>query len=133
MATEENRPIRSFKHLVAWRKGMDLVASVYEATAGFPSAERFGLTMQVRRSAVSVPSNIAEGYGRRSRRDYVRFLDIASSSANELETQLLLAERLGLGGEATLAPALELTREVQRLVSGLSDAVERSGKTGRRH
>jgi four helix bundle protein len=75
--------IDGYKDLIAWQKGMDLVEAVYRLSAGFPREERFGLTSQVRRAAVSVPSNIAEGYSRPNRSDYVRFLDIARGSATK--------------------------------------------------
>ncbi len=88
--------INSYKDLIAWQKAMEMVAAVYQVTAKYPADERFGLVSQSCRAAVSVPSNIAEGYGRRTKADYVRFLDVARGSANEIETQLLIAVRLGL-------------------------------------
>jgi len=92
--------IGGYKDLIAWQKGMDLVVAVYGLTKAFPSDERFGLTAQVRRAAVSIPSNIAEGYSRKGKRDYLRFLEIALGSANEVETQLMAAMRLGFADSA---------------------------------
>ncbi|MCD7097890.1 four helix bundle protein [Stenotrophomonas sp. MMGLT7] len=86
---------RPHERLDAWQDSMDLVERVYALSATFPDAERFGLTSQVRRSAVSIPSNIAEGAARRSTPDYLRFLSIARGSLAELDTQMKIAERLG--------------------------------------
>lgn len=82
-----------YKDLIAWQKGMDLVATIYDATQSFPSHEQFGLTSQLRRAAVSVPSNIAEGKAHYSNRDFVRFLRHARGSLAEIETQVLIAQQ----------------------------------------
>ena len=124
--------VPGFKGLIAWQKAMDLAVAVYCVTKPFPVEERFGLTGQVRRAAVKIPSNIAEGYGRRTKRDYLRFLDIARGSANEVETQLTLALRLGYGRKEDLEAVLTLTREEQRILTGLVDSLERSEKTAAR-
>ncbi len=87
--------IRSYRDLRVWQAGRLLVSMVYEATAAFPKDEVYGLRQQVRRAAVSVPSNIAEGYGRGSRKDYVHFLQTARGSLYEVQTQLYLPEDLG--------------------------------------
>ena len=120
--------IKSFKDLIAWQKGMDLVAAVYHASETFPSVERFGLAAQLRRAAVSVPSNVAEGYSRPSRADYVRFLDIARGSLNEIETQLLLAIRLGYVNAVSVESTLALTVELQRILKGLARSLRDSRK-----
>ena len=117
--------VRGFKDLIAWQKGMDLVEEVYRLSAGFPRHEQFGLTAQVRRAAVSIPSNIAEGYGRPGKADYVRFLDIARGSANEMETQLIVAERLRFVPATQTKHAIQLVNEVQRVLKGLVDSIER--------
>lgn len=85
-----------FKELVVWREGMAIAKQVYAITAKFPAAERFGLVQQLRRSAVSIPSNIAEGHARGTPREFSRFVSIALGSVAELETQLLLSFELGL-------------------------------------
>src|SRR5262245_28142903 len=88
-------PVGDLKDLVAWQVAMDLAETVYKSTRAFPADERFGLRLQLRRAAVSVASNIAEGHGRINRRDYARFVLIARGSLKETETQILLSLRLG--------------------------------------
>ena len=121
--------VNGFMDLVAWQKGMNLVEEVYRVSAGFPADERFGLAAQVRRAVVSIPSNIAEGYGRSTKADYIRFIDIAKGSANEVETQLRIAQRLGFVKGQNNGRALALTNEVQRIVRGLGDGLRRSTRT----
>jgi four helix bundle protein len=87
--------VKHFKQLIAWQKAMDLVELVYAGTSGYPRDEVYGLTNQTRRAAVSIPSNIAEGQGRRTTGDFLRYLSIAYGSLCELETQLLIGQRLG--------------------------------------
>ena len=86
----------NFKELKVWQKGVELATEVYALTSDFPDAERFGLTAQMRRAAVSVPSNIAEGAGRNTDKSFQQFISVALGSLNELETQLVIADRLGL-------------------------------------
>ena len=87
--------IRSYRDLEVWQRGMLIAQEVYAVTSGFPDEERFGLALQLRRAAVSIASNIAEGWGRGSRKEFARFLRVARGSLYEVETQLLLAQRLG--------------------------------------
>jgi four helix bundle protein len=86
--------MQSHKELVVWNKSMDLVVNIYELTMNFPIEEKFGLTSQMRPAAVSIPSNIAEGYGRKHTKENAHFVSISFASAMELETQLLISERL---------------------------------------
>lgn len=86
--------ISSYKELIVWQKSVELVSKVYEITRLFPEEEKYGLTSQIRRSAVSIPSNIAEGYGRGSSKTYLQFLSIARGSLFELETQFRIARKL---------------------------------------
>jgi four helix bundle protein len=88
-------PLKSYRELTVWRDGIALVKACYLVTRAFPKDELFGLTSQIRRSAVSVPANIAEGYGRGTRKDYVRHLMIAQGSLKELETHLIIAAEVG--------------------------------------
>jgi len=109
-----------YRDLVAWQKAMDLVERVYLATNEFPREERYGLTSQIRRAAVSVPSNIAEGQGRRSTDDeLIRFLQISLGSLCELETQLELAVRLKFLAKQDLVTIRTSSDEVGRLLNGL--------------
>ena len=117
--------VKSYRDLVVWQKSMDLAVDVHPVALGFPKAELFGLTSQINRCATSVPSNIAEGHGRRTTGDYIHFLSISRGSLNELETQLTLAMRHGYISEAVHDRFLELTNEVGRLLNGLMDALER--------
>jgi four helix bundle protein len=109
MATQSGS---SHRNSIAWQKGMGLAKAVYGVTAQFPEEERFGLTNQLRRAAVSIPSNIAEGRGRLSKREYIQFLGIARGSALEVDTQLELAEMLGFGDRQGLAETRALAGEV---------------------
>ncbi|TGT67614.1 four helix bundle protein [bacterium M00.F.Ca.ET.159.01.1.1] len=106
----------SYKDLVVWQQAMDLAVSVYNATKSWPKEELYGLTSQVRRSAASVPSNIAEGYGREIRGSYQQFLRIAQGSLKELETQFLIAERTGIASQQTTASLLASTESVGKLL-----------------
>ena len=108
--------IRRYEDLAAWQKSYRLVLEVYRLTHAFPADERFGLTQQLRRATVSIPSNIAEGFGRHSRTDYVRFLDMALGSTYEVQTQLRLARDLGYSKDHAV---LELVAEVERILNGL--------------
>ncbi len=87
--------MKNHKDLEVWNQSIDLVTTLYKSTKGFPKDEKFGLTTQVRRSAISIPSNIAEGASRQGNKEYVHFLYVAIGSANELDTQLIIANRLG--------------------------------------
>ena len=111
--------VRNYSDLVAWQKSMDLVVQIYKVTACFPKEETYSLTSQLRRAAVSVPSNIAEGQGRRSNRDFCRFLSISHGSLRELETQLMIAERLSYINAETNSRILDSAAEVGRLINGL--------------
>ena len=112
------QPIRSYRDLEVWKRGVDLVELVYKLTQSFPPEERFGLTSQLRRAAVSISSNIAEGWGRGSTKDYMHFVRIARSSLLEIETQLIIAHRLGYLSEDELNASLQETEvESKKLLS----------------
>jgi len=118
---------KSYEDLRVWNDAVAFSVRIYEISAGFPPAERFGLTAQVRRAGVSVPSNIAEGWGRGSGPDYVRFLRIARGSLYEVRTQLEIAHRLGwIGAEEALALDADLS-SVRRQLHALIRAVDRPG------
>ena len=116
--------MRNLKKIKAWQLADDLVVAVYEPTRSFPREEQFGLTAQMRRSAISVASNIAEGSKRRHKPDYLRFLDMANGSIAELEYQLHLAQRLGYLGEAEYQALAARVDEVARTLYGLIQSVE---------
>jgi four helix bundle protein len=120
-------PIRRFEDLRVWNEAIALVEAVYDLTASFPESERFGLTNQLRRASVSVPSNVAEGWGRGSKSDYVRFLRIARGSLYEVKTQLVIAERLGFGAPVDVRTAIDMCEPLRRQLQALLSAVERSG------
>lgn len=86
--------LKSYKELIVWQRSIDLVKEVYAITRGFPRDETYGLTIQIRRAAVSIPSNIAEGYSRKNRKEFVQFLRISYGSSAELETQIIIAKNL---------------------------------------
>ncbi len=115
---------RHYRDLIAWQKAMALVRSVYALTGAFPPDERFGLTVQMRRSAISVPSNIAEGHGRLSDRALRMFLGNARGSLFELETQALLAADLGFAKQDQVSSLLEQSAEVARILNGLLRTLE---------
>jgi four helix bundle protein len=97
---------------------------VYKATGHFPKEELYGLTNQLRRAVVSIPSNIAEGQGRNSRNDFRRFLTISHGSLREVETQILIAERLRYLNQAQIEPLMNLSSEVGRLINGLCNSID---------
>jgi four helix bundle protein len=111
--------LRSYKDLKVWQKSFRLCLTVYHVTKGFPRDERFGLRVQVRRAAVSIPSNVAEGYARETTRDYIRHLWIARGSLAETETQLMLCRELGLAERGALDGLLVDVAEVERMLAAL--------------
>ena len=117
-------PQGGYKDLIAWKKGMELVAIIYDATDGFPSHEQFGLVSQLRRAAVSVPSNIAEGKAHYSNRDFVRYLRHARGSLAEIETQVLIAEQRKYLTDATAAKLTQQLDELGRILSGLINSLK---------
>ena len=116
--------INSYKDLKVWNKAMDLTTMVYDALKTFPPKEEYGLSSQMRRSSVSIPSNIAEGYGRNSTLDYCRFLQIALGSAYELETQDELARRLDYVDNDTANKLATQLTEVGRMLNSLINKIK---------
>jgi|SRR5690242_12705169 four helix bundle protein len=113
----------SFRDLRVWKDAIALTTSVYKFTANFPRHELYGLSQQIRRAAVSVPSNIAEGKGRYSDRDFVRFLLVARGSLLELETQLIIAQELGYLSHTDAGCLLGMAENVGRALSGLINSL----------
>ena len=115
--------VRNYQQLIVWQKAMDLVEQIYASSKGFPREELYGLTSQLRRAAVSIPPNIAEGQGRRTTADFVRHLSISYGSLRELETQTLIAARLRYLTKERCQDILEMAGEVGRLLNGLMSSL----------
>jgi four helix bundle protein len=108
--------IDSYRDLVVWQQAMDLAVAVYDATRGWPKDELYGLTSQVRRAATSVPANIAEGYARENRGSYQQFLRIAQGSLKELETHLLISQRVGIASQGSIESLMTASESVGKLL-----------------
>jgi four helix bundle protein len=117
--------MRPHEKLEAWSKAIDFVVDVYKFTEFFPKEETFGLTSQIRRAAVSVPANIAEGAGRNSDKEFAHFLSNAQGSASELETELIIAHRLGYLNETSFSDLSNSLDRIGRLITGLSQHLKR--------
>jgi four helix bundle protein len=116
--------IKGHRDLLVWQKSMDLVAECYRMTQRFPDRERFGLSSQLQRAAVSVPANIAEGHGRKSTGAYLHHLSIANGSLAELETHILIGARLGYVEDGMTNTSMSLLEEVRRMLAGLIRSLE---------
>jgi four helix bundle protein len=123
---EKSDQIRDYRDLIVWKEAMEIAELVYSLTRSFPREEAFGLTAQIRRAAVSVPSNIAEGFGRAQRRTFVQFLRIAQGSLKELETQALLSARIGLLSSEQVAPLLLRCERLGKRLVQFVRSLERS-------
>ena len=119
--------ILSYKDLRVWREAMDLAEACYRVSVRFPRDEAYGLTTQVRRSAVSVAANIAEGYGRENTGSYIQFLKIAQGSLKELETHLMLSERVGIVGAEVTKDVLDRCDDVGKMLNSLIRSLQRHG------
>ena len=117
--------VRSYRDLKVWQAGMNLAEQAYRLTRLFPRDELFGLTSQIRRAAASIPANIAEGWGRAGTAEYIRFLQIAQGSLKELETHLLLSERVQLTKAEQTQPMLQTTDELGRMIHSLLGSLKR--------
>ncbi len=111
--------IRNYRDLLVWQKAMHLVEEVYQLTCRFPPDVRFGLVAQLRRAAVSIPSNIAEGQARKSTREFVQFISLAEGSLAEVDTQLLLSERLGLCVDRDVQTLFSVIEEIRKMLMAL--------------
>ncbi len=115
-----------FRDLVVWKKSMQLAIEIYELTKAFPREEVYGLTSQIRRSVVSIPSNIAEGHGRLNPKEFRQFLGIARGSTYEVQTQLELAKSLGLVSESRIAESSKLSQEIGKMIYSLLQSMDRT-------
>jgi four helix bundle protein len=119
-----NGIVKSYHDLKVWQLSRQLVKDVYTLTANFPREEMYGLISQMRRAAVSIPSNIAEGHSRRGIGDYISFVSIAIGSLAELETQIILSQDLGFADTTKTQNLLEQLSELQRMIYGLRQSLE---------
>ena len=111
--------LQSYRDLLVWQRALELAVRIYRVSEKFPKSEIYGLTSQLRRAAVSVPSNVAEGYGRSSRKEYLQFLSVAQGSLKELETQIILAQRLSYTSEKDAEDVLSASETVGKMLGGL--------------
>ena len=116
--------VRSYSDLIAWQKAVKLVTEIYRVSKRFPSEELFGLTSQLRRAAISIPSNIAEGQGRLGRKEFLHFLGNARGSLGEVETQIIIARNLDYLSEAEINDIMELSAEAGRILNGLLSSLK---------
>lgn len=123
--------VQSYRDLKVWQKGMDLATASYAASKALPADERFGLVSQIRRAAASVPANIAEGYGRENRGEFIQFLRIAQGSLKELETHLLLAQRIYPRVADALSPLLLRSDELGKMLRALIRSLQAKTKTAK--
>ena len=121
----QKKKIESYQDLLVWQKSIDLVAEVYRIASKLPSNEQYGLTSQLRRAAVSVPANIAEGFGRWHSNEFVRFLLIANGSLKEVETHLFIGNKLALLSSADTGVALQMSSEISKMIFSLRDKLSR--------
>lgn len=115
--------MHQFKELKVWQKSVELATEVYNSTNNFPSDEKFGITSQIRRSVVSISSNIAEGAGRKTKKEFKLFLNYAYSSCSELETQLIISKNLGFLNPDLLPVLSESINEIQKMIYSLSNSL----------
>ena len=124
MAKAQSDKIKTYRDLLVWQKAMALVTEVYRLSKSFPTDEVYGLTAQIRRCAISIPSNIAEGYGRKATSDYIRFLRIGIGSLYELQTQIEISLNLGYLKQNAFDVLYESSREIERMLSSLIKKLE---------
>ena len=116
--------MKTYRDFIIWQKAMDLVTDVYLKTNGFPKEEQYGLLSQIRRSAVSVSSNFAEGFGRKGNNEFIRFLRIAVGSLYECQTQLEIVKNIGFLNEDDFAILYEKSKEIEAMIRGLERKLE---------
>ena len=113
----------NYKNLKIWQRSVDLCTSIYLVSQNFPESEKFGLTNQIRRAAISIPSNIAEGAGRKSKADFQRFLRIAEGSANEVETQIIIAQELKFIKSEVAQKLVIEVNEILKMIGGFTKKI----------
>ena len=115
----ENK-VKSYKNLIVWQKSMDLVIDIYKLVKKLPKEETYSLSDQMRRAVVSIPSNIAEGYARKTTKEYLKFLSIANGSRTELETQLIICNKIGYLNEKEIEVAMQKSTEIGKMISTIA-------------
>jgi four helix bundle protein len=116
--------INSYQDLIVWQKSIDLTTSIYTITTHFPKSEFYGLSSQLQRAAVSIPSNIAEGHARESSKEFLHFISISLGSLAEVETQIIISGKLGWIQESAMNDVLEKTNEIGRMLRGLQKSMK---------
>ena len=119
------KTMKNFKELRIWQKGMDIAVNCFKLTEEFPKEEKFGLSIQITRAGVSIPSNITEGSSRSSEKDYARFIEISMGSSYELETQLLIAQRLSYGNQSLLSQTITDVNDEQKMLMGFGNKLNK--------
>ena len=130
--SENSNKIKSYRDLIIWKKSVDFATVIYRITNSFPKTEQFNLTSQLRRAAVSISSNIAEGHGRTSTAEFLRFLTYSNGSRTELETQIIIAYNLKYINKNEKEKILESSEEIGRLMSGLVKSLRKKGNREKR-
>jgi four helix bundle protein len=118
--------MKTYREILVWQKAMDFVTIIYKRTRHFPNEELYGLTNQIRRSAISIPSNIAEGFGRRSSPDFKRFLQISMGSPFEVQTQLEIAKNLEYIEENVFNELFQESREIERMLTAFIESIKKT-------
>jgi four helix bundle protein len=129
--TDRKPSIPNYQGLLVWQKAMDLVINSYQLAALLPARETYGLASQIQRAAVSIPANIAEGYGRHHLGDYLHHISVANGSLKELETHFLIAQRLSFLRQDQCETAMKLADEVGRMISGLAQGLRKKSPPAR--
>lgn len=122
--------MNSYKELIVWQKSIELVVEIYQLTDKFPKSELYGLTSQMKRAAVSIPSNIAEGYIRKHHREYIQFLRIAFGSGGELETQIIVAKKLKFTANKNFEKSENLLEEIMKMLNKLISNLVANNSSG---
>jgi len=117
--------VNSYQDLKVWQQGLQLAEECYLLTKGYPREELFGMTSQIRRASAAIPANIAEGWGREGTREYIQFLRVAQGSLKELETHLILSQRVGLARQEQVTPLLHRTTEIGKMIRSLIGSLQR--------
>ena len=120
--------VNSYQDLKVWQQGLQLAEECYLLTKGYPREELFGMTSQIRRASAAIPANIAEGWGREGTREYIQFLRVAQGSLKELETHLILSQRVGLARQEQVTPLLHRTTEIGKMIRSLIGSLQRKLK-----